>query len=426
MTQRVLHGVWLYLFLAPVWAAEIDLDAHLGVASCASSVCHGKLAPQRDQNVWLNEFRIWSTEDRHARAYQTLLSDDSKRMARNLGLKNAHTAKICLDCHADNVPTEKRGPKFQISDGVGCEACHGGGERWIESHTEPGVTHAQNLAAGMYPTEDASERARLCLNCHMGTEDQFTTHRIMGAGHPRLSFELDSFTANQPAHYEVDEDYVQRKGSMLPFTLWLSGQVDAAGRYLELVQSKLLSSAGIAPEFSLYDCHSCHHPMEDQRWGGIRREQGLAPGGLRLADHHLMMLRAVAGAVGGEAPRQLDDAIARLLRAGQTSYAETRSAASALGGWIRERKQSWLARSFSQDEIRGIRRAIARQGADGLLNDYSAAEQAFTAIESLSLIVGDADAMTAALDTLFASVETEKGYAPAKFRAASKAALARM
>ena len=108
-------GLWL---AAPAGLADdhvpaIDADTHLGVASCASSVCHGKLAEQEQENVWLNEFRIWSNEDRHARAYKTLLNKDSKRIARNLGLANAHTADICLDCHADNVPAEKRG---KISD----------------------------------------------------------------------------------------------------------------------------------------------------------------------------------------------------------------------------------------------------------------------------------------------------------------------
>ena len=57
---------------------EFEDHAHLGVASCASSVCHGKLTIQTGENVWLNEFRIWSTEDRHARAYKTLSSYKSK------------------------------------------------------------------------------------------------------------------------------------------------------------------------------------------------------------------------------------------------------------------------------------------------------------------------------------------------------------
>ena len=143
-------------------------------------------------------------------------------------------------------------------------------------------------------------------------------------------------------------------------------------------------------------------------------------------DHHLLMLRAVAGAIGGEAPRQLDASLARLLRAGQSSYKATRDSAKALSDWLTARKQSWLQRSFTNDEIRRIRKAIAKQGADGRLNDYSAAEQAFTAIESLSLIVGDADDLGGVLDGLFESVETERGYTPGRFRSASKKALARM
>ena len=407
-------------------AVEITDDKHLGVASCASSVCHGKLGPQDDRNVWLNEFRIWSTADRHARAYNTLLTDESKRMARNLGLQNAHTAKICLDCHADNVPTDKRGPKFQITDGVGCEACHGGGERWIESHTEPGVTHEENLARGMYPTEDPSERARMCLDCHMGDRDQFTTHRIMGAGHPRLSFELESFTANQPAHYEVDDDYIERKRSIVGFGLWLTGQIDAANRYLELLESDWLTGAGIAPEFSLYDCHSCHHAMDDQRWGGVRLQQGLEPGGLRLQDHHLLMVRAVAGSMGQADARAFDQMVGRLLRAGQSSYPAIRSVAGEMRGWLTKRKQAWLDRDFSTAEVRSIRKAIAQQGANGLLNDYSAAEQAFTSIESLSYFIDDFDALESVLDGLYGALETESKYSPARFRSACKSALARL
>ena len=205
-------------------AEPIDGNRHLGVASCAAGVCHGKLEEQENSNVWLNEYRIWSAEDRHAGAYQTLLSPQSKEIARKLGLAGAHTAKICLDCHADNTPAEQRGPKFQLSDGVGCEACHGGAEQWIESHTEPGVAHSDNLARGMLATEDINVRARVCLSCHLGTNNQFATHRIMGAGHPRLSFELEAYTVNQPAHYGVDDDYLERKGAPSGFDVWRADQ----------------------------------------------------------------------------------------------------------------------------------------------------------------------------------------------------------
>jgi hypothetical protein len=146
------------------WSTQVPeqaADRHNGVASCATSACHGKVAPVAGRNVWLNEYHLWSTQDRHSRAYQTLMSSASRSMAERLGLPNAHTAQACLTCHADNVPGALRGAKFQISDGVGCEACHGGSERWLKSHTQPGVSHADNVAQGLYPTDNPRPRRPL-------------------------------------------------------------------------------------------------------------------------------------------------------------------------------------------------------------------------------------------------------------------------
>ena len=33
----------------------------------------------------------------------------------------------------------------------------------------------------------------------------------MGAGHPRMSFELDTFTTVEPAHFKIDADWEKRK-----------------------------------------------------------------------------------------------------------------------------------------------------------------------------------------------------------------------
>ena len=266
---------------------------HLGVATCATSVCHGKLAPQPGKNVALNEYRTWTQEDRHAQAYRTLELAESKRIAANLGLPSATTAKICLDCHADNVPSDKRGPKFQLSDGIGCEACHGGSEKWIESHAAESATHKDNVARGMYPTEQPLKRAQLCLGCHLGTKDRFATHAIMGAGHPRLSFELEAYTTNQPAHYIVDADYDQRKGRIEGMNLWLTGQIESARRMLTLLQTNMFHGGGMFPELAFYDCHSCHHPMDKIRWNAQRAGAGIKPGTLRLQTQNLIVLQAV-------------------------------------------------------------------------------------------------------------------------------------
>ena len=146
-------------------------DSHLGVVTCAGSTCHGATRPFQNAAINQNEFVIWQRKDKHARAYKVLLNDQSKRIARNLGLKAAHEAKICLDCHSDNVAEDLRGKRFQLSDGVGCESCHGGSKRYLGPHVSGENTRQQNLDAGMYATETPESRALLCLSCHLGTDD---------------------------------------------------------------------------------------------------------------------------------------------------------------------------------------------------------------------------------------------------------------
>jgi cytochrome c554/c'-like protein len=216
------------LLVAPTAFAQ----KHLGVASCSSTVCHGSVTPSKSYDVLLNEYVTWSHEDAHSKAYTVLNSPRARSMAAKLGLPNPATAKICLDCHADNVSAEKRGPKFSLTDGVGCEACHGGAEKWITTHTSRKATYTENIAKGMYPSANLHERVTLCLSCHYGTADKFATHRIMAAGHPRLSFELDTFQAIEPAHYRVDADYERRKPSYSRTQTWAYGQLAAAASEL--------------------------------------------------------------------------------------------------------------------------------------------------------------------------------------------------
>ena len=172
-------------------------------------------------------------------------------------------AKICLDCHTDNVPEDRRGEKFQLSDGVGCEACHGGSQNWIGVHTvvDDAGGHARNVAAGLFPTGDPKDRARLCLSCHFGDESKFVDHRIMGAGHPRLSFELDTFTQIEPAHFDVDDDYRTRKDVADAVQTWAIGQGMALSQTLGAVLDPKRNHDGIFPEPVLFDCHACHQPM---------------------------------------------------------------------------------------------------------------------------------------------------------------------
>lgn len=417
------RALWLIAALAasaPGLALEPGIAdyKHMGVASCATSVCHGKLAPQSDKDVALNEYRIWQQEDRHAQAYRTLELPESKRIAANLGLPNATAAKICLDCHADNVPSDKRGPKFQISDGVGCEGCHGGSEKWLESHAAENATHKDNVARGMYPTEQPLKRVQVCLGCHLGTKDQFATHAIMGAGHPRLSFELEAYTTNQPAHFIVDADYDQRKGRIAGMNLWVTGQIETTRRYLSLLQTNMFHGGSMFPELAFYDCHSCHHPMDKIRWNSARAGAGIKPGTVRLQTQNLIVLQALMDAFEPTATKQLVELTHALIRAGQRDRAAVNEAAKALLNWLAPR-DALARRQYSSADVIKMRKTLARYAATDKAGDYAAAEQIVLGLESLSYTIGDRASKKAALDALYNAVKNDTTFSPQQFAAAA-------
>src|SRR5580658_1196004 len=84
------------LLVAAAWACANAADRpppatagnykHLGVASCATGVCHGKETEQSGRDVLLNEYRVWLEQDRHSQAYNTLRGARSQQIASNLGL----------------------------------------------------------------------------------------------------------------------------------------------------------------------------------------------------------------------------------------------------------------------------------------------------------------------------------------------------
>ncbi|HVK99946.1 MAG TPA: multiheme c-type cytochrome [Dongiaceae bacterium] len=404
-------------------AAPLPQEApatHLGVASCASGVCHGVVAPKTDSNILQNEYRTWTQHDMHARAYKVLMNDESKKIAQKLGLPNAHEAKICLDCHADNVGDGKRGRRFQISDGIGCEACHGGAEQWIKSHTEPGVTHEANLKAGMYPTEDPHARAQLCLSCHLGTKDKLATHEIMGAGHPRLSFELDTFTVLQPEHYVKDDDYRKRKPDISSPQIWATGQISAAQRTLELLASSRFHSGGLFPEISFYDCHSCHHPMNDVRW---QNGEGLKPGALRLNDAYLQMSGLLVSELLPAKTSTWRDGTRALQQAGSQSPDAVKKHAQAL----LQQVPDILAR-FRQVQTPAEQKALLRRllgdAQKGAFHDYAGAEQLVMGCSVLFSSLKLDDTLRTTLDNLYQVLDDEHRFQPERLRAAAGKALA--
>ncbi len=412
------------LLLAGGTSAELPEDdgyVHMGVATCAASQCHGSAIPREGSNVLQNEYVTWTQDDPHSRAYDVLSNARSKGIAARLGLRSATTAKICLDCHADNVPADRRGERFHLSDGVGCESCHGGAENWLATHyNQPTVTHEANLAAGLFATESVAERSNLCLSCHLGTQNKFATHRIMAAGHPRLAFELDTFTelwrtAGRQPHYRIDADYQQRKGNVSASYTWAAGLLAESRQRLSLIDGPLFDGAGMFPELGFYDCHACHRSMKTVQWRPLPRHGGIGPGVPFVHDGTLVMSMALARAISPSDGDAIETGLIALHRAGGDNIDAIRDAAAALDIVLAR-----LQNKLSQRNLRGREMQLLREvlgtGAEGNYIDYISAEQAFMAVQMLIIEIDD-PWLEDQLDRIADTLNNDERYRPAQFAA---------
>jgi hypothetical protein len=368
-----------------------------------------------------NEYIIWSKRDKHHVAYAVLLEDRAIKMARALGLPDAANAKICLDCHADSVPANLRGPQFQLSDGVGCEACHGGASGWLGSHIAR-APHAQNVANGMYPTEQPAARAERCLSCHFGDQARFLDHRIYGAGHPRLRFELDTFTAIQPAHFVVDKSYVERKGLITDLQVWGAGQAISLVKRMDAILDPRRSRRGIFPDFVVFDCQSCHHTY------GLTALPGASgnPGTVRLNDANLVMLRVAASRVAPGAARALGDHMLALHKATTEDWAVMQREAQAVRAAAEQLVPALSRHEYSREDMRALADAVIAVGVEPDDWQVSRAEQVAMSLEAIinamksAGYLGEAQdgPVSTAMNAVYASFANEATVRPDAFAAA--------
>lgn len=403
----------------------------LGTVTCASSLCHGTIKLWKGSNVLQNEYLTWSRTDKHARAYNVLLNERSKRIATNLGLKQpAHEAKICLDCHAHVVPQERRGERFNVTDGVTCEGCHGPAEKWVKTHVAPGdsatAQHAANIDDGMYPTSDAVARAKLCMSCHYGNQDKLVTHRIMGAGHPRMSFELDTFTEIAPKHFVVDKDYSERKKVWDGAKTWAIGQALAVSETMTILADPKRGRDGVFPELVLFDCHACHHPMSENRWKPKTAfGPSISPGLVRLNDSSMLMLRAITRAIDPQLGDRVVAQTQKLHRA-IAGEGDAFAEAAALKKLAQETVSVMSGATFSNQTMAAVLSRLIEDGIQGTYSDYAAAEQATLAIGSLGAYLTKQGAMAApqkfnaSLKKLTLSLAKDEQYKPREFEALLK------
>ena len=427
----------LVLVLRPVGAqatAQAPAPAgatFMGVASCGGTTCHGR-SEGDGPVVRQDEIMLWqdpsTAAGAHSRAYAVLREPRSREIARRLGIGEAHNAPMCLGCHA--TPAGQRGQRFQIDDGVGCESCHGAASGWLSSHYAVGGTHANNVSRGLIPLEDPRARAAVCLDCHFGSADegQFVNHRIMAAGHPRISFELDLFTTLQQ-HHQEDDDYGERKGSIDSVKMWAVGQAMALERSLSLYASSRRGTEGAWPEFYFFDCHSCHRRISDEtdfRPTAVANPGRPIPVGMPpYNDENIIMLAAAARVVAPALAQRFE----RDSRAFHQALARDRNSAVNAASTLRETARA-LANAFSGAQMSraqtfAIIDTITSEAISPRFTDYAGSVQAVMATDTLlSALVdsgqvseGAANNIRVDINSAYRAVRDPNAYSPGDFRA---------
>jgi predicted CXXCH cytochrome family protein len=161
----------------------------------------------------------------------------------------------CLFCH-DSYPHDPPGPSpaptapvyhLPLPQGIGCQRCHGPGERHVETVTRAGATLAQVRASIVNPAQLTPEREfEVCLQCHLETSSLLLPHALL-----RVDRGMYSYRPGQPlGAYRLDLDRAPEKNT----------RFEIADAPYRLRQSQCyLQTQSWAPAKRM-QCTTCHDP----------------------------------------------------------------------------------------------------------------------------------------------------------------------
>jgi hypothetical protein len=270
--------------------------------------------------VLLSEGTTWKQQDPHSNAFKVLESPLGKQMSGILKAtgkaeyKDGVTkAAQCLTCHAIDItpaaPLAEK--KFDVEDGVTCNACHGIRSPWQNKHFAEGrvagkkgmpwriLEPAEKEKSGLRNLRDPVVRAQLCASCHVGSaaDGRVVTHEMYAAGHPPLPpFEHGTFMECQPKHwgYPVNPDlkffnpetfaafagddflkahpnwswelyrFHQAKDEVYMARQIAAGAIAALQAEMRMIaaDAKRAADQHDLVDYARFDCYACHHDLK--------------------------------------------------------------------------------------------------------------------------------------------------------------------
>jgi hypothetical protein len=379
-----------------VIAAGAGSDFELrGAGSCAAAGCHNGNGPKGAKG---SEYTTWVLHDPHARAFEVLYNEQSRRIAKNRhpDVKDPHPERdaLCLNCHvqpdiepiADGGKRLPRTDVFTYEDGVSCEACHGAAGGWLTRHYAAAWrdrSAERKEADGLRNTKDLLVRAEVCVRCHVGEGDRDVNHDLIAAGHPRLNFEYGAYLANMPKHWSEEKDKAGRPD--FEARAWALGQAVSARAALELLAHRAdEKNKKPWPEFAEYDCFACHHDLRDQEW---RRDPNHVAGRLGAPVWGTWYYPMLVEAFGDSGPKGVAgdlSAIRKEMRRPFPDGGQVAAAAKALAERIKPGAARLQGVTYGAEALRQELMRVAADEHNLFRANWDGAAQGFLALAALS------------------------------------------
>lgn len=332
------------LLVSILFPAQADADGFVGETRCGNPTCHGA-AVDAQQKPWHWARSQWlnTRVDRHSRAYKTLLTEESKRIAGYMGIEATKSEK-CLVCHAPPA-TRSASSSYQVNEGVTCEHCHGPAEAWLVPHkqTDWKQRRAEYAGNGFNDLNDFSRRAEKCAQCHTEID-----HEILAGGHPPLQFEMVAY-AQLMKHWDDDDEH---PGFTPDPTLWALGQIVGLRQMAQAIAARAAGnnyqSLGQFHGFADANCYQCHHKLVED---ATRQAQG-----------HVDMLEIAMGALFPGSKADLTGRWNALMGAVRSNPTAAAQKATELRAWLEPFAARLLQNPVSQASTKAIVRQIVDSG----------------------------------------------------------------
>jgi len=157
ITKILMAVMFTVLVVGSLANAQDDSFAYVGAKRCMP--CHMSPAKGAQYKQWMGT--------KHAQAYKTLGTDEAKQAAQKAGVSgNPQESAECLTCHVTgyDAPANLKTDKYDQTDGVWCESCHGPGSAYWKMNIMQGISQGKMDPAkyGLNVKPDAET----CKTCH--------------------------------------------------------------------------------------------------------------------------------------------------------------------------------------------------------------------------------------------------------------------